>query len=62
MEVEVSLRERLGWDSFFERQLVDDTHAGLHWARVIEEHPAVNQAAGVGLPSDVVSAEIDRFG
>ncbi len=43
----MSLRERYGWNTFFEQQIVpDDRRAGLHWARVVEEQRGMYRVAG----------------
>jgi ribosome biogenesis GTPase len=42
----VSLRERLGWNSFFERQMNHADRAGLQWARVVEEQRGLYRVAG----------------
>jgi ribosome biogenesis GTPase len=42
----VSLRERLGWNSFFEHQVGHEDRAGLQWARVVEEQRGLYRVAG----------------
>jgi ribosome biogenesis GTPase len=42
----VSLRERLGWNSFFEEQVSRDDGAGLQWARVVEAQRGLYRVAG----------------
>ena len=42
----MSLRERFGWNSFFEQQIQDEPRAGLQWARVVEEQRGLYRVAG----------------
>jgi ribosome biogenesis GTPase len=42
----VSLRERFGWNSFFEQQIANEPRAGLQWARVVEEQRGLYRIAG----------------
>jgi ribosome biogenesis GTPase / thiamine phosphate phosphatase len=42
----VSLRERFGWNDFFEQQIGHDERAGLRWARVVEEQRGLYRVAG----------------
>jgi ribosome biogenesis GTPase len=42
----VSLRERFGWNSFFEQQIHDELRARLQWARVVEEQRGLYRVAG----------------
>lgn len=42
----MSLRERLGWNSFFEQQVGHEDRAGLQWARVVEEQRGLYRVAG----------------
>jgi ribosome biogenesis GTPase len=42
----VSLRERLGWNGFFEQQVDQEDRAGLQWARVVEEQRGLYRIAG----------------
>jgi ribosome biogenesis GTPase len=42
----VSLRERFGWNSFFEQQIQDEPRARLQWARVVEEQRGLYRIAG----------------
>ena len=42
----MSLRERFGWNDFFERQIGREECAGLRWARVVEEQRGLYRVAG----------------
>jgi ribosome biogenesis GTPase len=42
----VSLRERFGWNDFFEQQIRQEPRAGLQWARVVEEQRGQYRVAG----------------
>jgi ribosome biogenesis GTPase / thiamine phosphate phosphatase len=42
----VSLRERFGWNDFFERQIGQEERTGLQWARVVEEQRGLYRVAG----------------
>jgi ribosome biogenesis GTPase len=42
----VSLRERFGWNRFFEQQIGGEERAGLQWARVVEEQRGRYRVAG----------------
>jgi len=42
----VSLRERLGWNNFFENQISGSEFAHLQWARVVEEERGLYRIAG----------------
>jgi ribosome biogenesis GTPase len=42
----VSLRERFGWNDFFEQQVGQQERAGLQWARVVEEQRGLYRVAG----------------
>ena len=43
----MSLRERFGWNDFFEQQTASGaTRAGLQWARVVEEQRGLYRVAG----------------
>jgi ribosome biogenesis GTPase / thiamine phosphate phosphatase len=42
----VSLRERFGWNDFFEQQTSQEPRAGLQWARVVEEQRGLYRVAG----------------
>jgi ribosome biogenesis GTPase len=42
----VSLRERLGWNRFFEQQVSHENRAALQWARVVEEQRGLYRVAG----------------
>jgi ribosome biogenesis GTPase len=42
----VSLRERFGWNVFFERQIGQEERVGLRWARVVEEQRGLYRVAG----------------
>jgi ribosome biogenesis GTPase len=44
--VDVSLRERYGWSSFFQQQIAREPRAGLQWARVVEEQRGAYRVAG----------------
>jgi ribosome biogenesis GTPase len=42
----VSLRERFGWNVFFEQQIGREERVGLEWARVVEEQRGLYRVAG----------------
>ena len=42
----MSLRERLGWNNFFEHQIGGQEFAHLQWARVVEEQRGLYRIAG----------------
>jgi ribosome biogenesis GTPase len=42
----VSLRERFGWNDFFEQQTSREERVGLQWARVVEEQRGLYRVAG----------------
>jgi ribosome biogenesis GTPase len=42
----VSLRERYGWNDFFEHQIGQEERAGLRWARVVEEQRGLYRVSG----------------
>ena len=42
----MSLRERFGWNDFFERQIGQEERTGLQWARVVEEQRGLYRVAG----------------
>ena len=42
----MSLRERFGWNDFFEQQIGEEPRAGLQWARVVEEQRGQYRVAG----------------
>jgi ribosome biogenesis GTPase / thiamine phosphate phosphatase len=42
----VSLRERFGWNNFFEEQIGQEERAGLLWARVVEEQRGLYRVSG----------------
>jgi ribosome biogenesis GTPase len=42
----VSLRERFGWNDFFEQQIGQEERAGLLWARVVEEQRGLYRVSG----------------
>ena len=42
----MSLRERFGWNDFFEQQVGQQERAGLQWARVVEEQRGLYRVAG----------------
>ena len=42
----MSLRERFGWNDFFEQQTSQEPRAGLQWARVVEEQRGLYRVAG----------------
>ena len=42
----MSLRERFGWNEFFEQQTSQEERAGLQWARVVEEQRGRYRVAG----------------
>jgi ribosome biogenesis GTPase / thiamine phosphate phosphatase len=46
MGVDVSLRERYGWNRFFEEQIAHEPRLALKWTRVVEEQRGLYRVAG----------------